>query len=219
MAHRRQAWLDGRVRVLLVDDHAIVRRGLRDVVRELHPDAMFDEADTAAAALALVSSRSWDLAIVDLSLPQRGGLDLLHDLHAHQSDLPVLIVSMHSEREYVVRAFRAGAAGYIPKTAAAEELPTAIRVVLDGHRYLQPALASDIVAELAGPVADPVSALSDRELQVLRMIGAGKSVKQISNELSLSEKTISTYRTRLLAKLGFARTAELMRFAIERGLA
>ncbi len=204
--------------MLLVDDHAIVRRGIREVISELHADAEIVEASDGVDALDQVDRGHFDLAIVDLSLPRRGGLDLLHELQAHSPETRVVVVSMHAEREYVVRAFRAGAAGYVTKQSAADELPTAIGSVLAGDRYVDPLLVPDMVAQLGRP-DDGVAILSDRELQVLRLIGSGKSVKQISGELSLSEKTVSTYRTRLLKKLGLQGTAELIRYAVERHLA
>lgn len=206
------------MRVLLVDDHGIVRRGIRDVVSEMFGEVEFGEASDGAAAIDLVSSSTWEIAIVDLSLPNRGGIDLVRELKTRCPAMPILVLSMHQEREYVVRAFRAGASGYVTKSAASEELPGAVRTLLAGKIHVDAARAGEVVAHLVGGSDDVVSSLSDRELQVLRMIGVGRSVKQISIELALSEKTVSTYRTRLLKKLGLEGTGDLIRYAVEHGL-
>lgn len=208
------------MRVLVVDDHAVFRKGLRQVLVETFAGAYVGEAATQHEALALADREPWDLVLLDLSLQGRDGLELLRELKKRWPRMPVLVVSMQDEREYAVRVLRAGAAGYVAKTAAADELPPAIRAVLSGGTYVTPAVGAELAAAVAGKRAEaPHAALSDRELQVLRMIGSGKSVKQIAAELALSEKTISTYRTRLLDKLALENTAELIRYALERGLA
>jgi DNA-binding NarL/FixJ family response regulator len=208
--------LDGWVRVLLVDDHAIVRRGLREVIAEAFADSVFGEAGSESEALAL--GGTWDLAIVDLSLRQRGGLDLVQQLKARTPALRVLVVSMQDERAYGVRALRAGASGFVSKDVVADALPQAIRTVIGGGVYASPAVTAQLVSKSGASGELPHHGLSDRELQVLCAIGRGRSVKQIAVEFALSEKTISTYRTRLLEKLQLAGTAELIRYAIEHQL-
>jgi DNA-binding NarL/FixJ family response regulator len=208
------------MRVLVVDDHAVFRKGVRQVLVETFTEAHVGEAATQQEALALADREPWDIVLLDLSLRGRDGIELLRELKRRWPQMPVLVVSMEDEREYAVRVLRAGAAGYVAKTAAADELPTAIRTALSGGTHVNSAVGAELAAAVAGKRTEaPHAALSDRELQVLRMIGAGKSVKQIAAELALSEKTISTYRTRLLDKLVLENTAELIRYAIERGLA
>jgi two-component system, NarL family, invasion response regulator UvrY len=204
------------MRVLLIDDHAIVRDGLRRLLMSEFPQALVTEAADGDQAVEQVRTNPWDLVILDLSLPGRGGLDALKEIHALRPDAPVLVMTMHSEDQYALRAFRAGAAGYITKGNGVDEILQAVRRVRAGGKYVTPAIAEKLAANLArddlgGP---PHEALSNRELQVLRLLGAGKTVKEIGYELSLSEKTISTYRTRILEKMNLRTTAELIRYAI-----
>jgi DNA-binding NarL/FixJ family response regulator len=203
------------VRILLVDDHAIVREGLRRILAlELEPCDV-GEAANAAEAMEQIRTGSWDLVVLDISLPGRGGLEALKDIKATNKDLPVLVMTMYSESQYAVRAFRSGASGYITKDSAPDNLVLAVRKVLEGGKYVSAALAETLATNLTSPTGAALhDALSDRELQVLRMIGSGKTVKEIAVELSLSEKTISTYRTRVLEKLEMRTTAELIRYAI-----
>jgi two-component system invasion response regulator UvrY len=207
------------LRILLVDDHAVVRGGLRRVLAERHPTAELGQAATAAEGLEQVARDAWDLVILDLSMPGRSGLDVLKEMREARPGLRVLVMTMHAEEQYALRAFRAGAAGYLTKGSAEEELLTAVEKVLGGGKYVSAALAEVLAGALGGATARPHEELSDREFQVLRMIGAGRTVKQISVELHLSEKTISTYRTRMLEKLKLETTSELVRYAIVNGLA
>jgi two-component system, NarL family, invasion response regulator UvrY len=207
------------MRILLVDDHAIVRRGMRELLGEAFDAAQFEEAGTGEEALGLVNREPFDLVVLDLSMPGRGGLDALKEVRTVSPELPVLVLSQHAEEQYAIRAFRAGAAGYVTKESAPEELVRAARKALSGGKYVSSSLAEHLATRLA---ADPdqraQDSLSDRELQVLRMLAIGKTVKEIGSELSLSEKTISTYRTRILDKLNAKTNAELMRFALRAGL-
>jgi len=206
--------------ILLVDDHAVVRRGLRELLAEEFPGAEFGEAASGAEALAEIGGRRWDLVLLDVSLPGRDGMEVLKEALALQPGVRILILSAHGEDQYAIRAIRAGAVGYVTKNAAPSELAVATRKVLDGGKYVTPALAEAMVASLAGANAGrpPHEALSDRELQVLRMLATGKSVKEIGAELALSEKTVSTYRTRILVKMSMRSNAELMRYALSAGL-
>lgn len=206
------------MRVLLVDDHAVVRGGLQRLLAEHHPTAEFRQASTAAEGLACVTREAWSLVILDLSMPGRGGLEVLKEMREAQPGLAVLVMTMHAEEQYALRAFRAGAAGYLTKGSAEDELLVAVEKILGGGKYVSPALAEALAGALGGGAARPHEELSDREFQVLRMIGAGRSVKQIGVQLHLSEKTISTYRTRMLEKLKLETTSELVRYAIVNGL-
>jgi two-component system invasion response regulator UvrY len=206
------------VRILLVDDHAVVRGGLQRVLAERHPTAEFGQASTAAEGLARVASETWSLVILDLSMPGRGGLDVLKEMREARPELAVLVMTMHAEEQYALRAFRAGAAGYLTKGSAEDELLAAVEKILSGGKYVTAALAEVLAGAVGGASARPHEELSDREFQVLRMLGAGRTVKQIGTELHLSEKTISTYRTRMLEKLKLETTSELVRYAIVNGL-
>jgi DNA-binding NarL/FixJ family response regulator len=206
------------MKILLVDDHAIVRRGMRELLGEEF-DAEFEEAGTGEEALGLVQRSSFDLVVLDLSMPGRGGLDALKEVHSIHPKVPVLVLSQHAEEQYAIRAFRAGAAGYVTKDCAPDELVKAAKKALTGGKYVSSSLAEHLATRLA---ADPdqrvEDTLSDRELQVLRLLADGKTVKEIGAELALSEKTISTYRARILDKLNAKTNAELMRFALRAGL-
>lgn len=209
------------MKILIADDHAIVRRGLREILEEHFPDCTVGEAADAAATLANAGNGEWDLLLLDLSMPGRSGLDLLHDLRVSCPRLSVLVLSVHPEEQYGLRVIRAGAAGYLNKEAAPEALVSAVRRVLAGGKYVGPALAEQLASSLqsgGAPTSEPHQRLSDREFQVLARMGQGRSVKEIAAELSLSEKTVSTYRARVLEKLGLHTTAELIRYAHVHGL-
>ncbi|MDQ3031866.1 MAG: response regulator transcription factor [Myxococcota bacterium] len=207
------------MRVLLIDDHAIVRRGTRELLVEELPDAEFEEAGTGEDALSLVGHARFDLAILDISMPRRGGIDTLKELQVRAPSLPVLVLSQHAEEQYAIRALRSGARGYLTKNSAPEELARAARTILGGGKYVSEQLAQQLAGSLTiDPSKPPHESLSDRELEVLRMIGAGKSVKDIAAELSLSAKTVSTYRTRILEKMRMGSSAELMRYVLRTGL-
>jgi two-component system, NarL family, invasion response regulator UvrY len=207
--------------ILLVDDHAVVRRGLRELLGDEFPSTEFAEAASGAEALVQIAKRPWGLVILDVSLPGRDGLEILKDALALRPGVPIMMLSGHAEDQYAIRALRAGAAGYVTKETAPEDLTAAIRKILQGGKYVSPRLAEKMVAVLAardGGTQLLHEGLSDRELQVLRMLAVGKSVKEIGAELALSEKTISTYRTRIIGKMKMRSNAELMRYALRAGL-
>ena len=207
------------IRVLLVDDHAMVREGLRRVLAEGFPAASIAEASSAADAMAAVERSAWDIVILDLSLPGRSGLEALKEMRARRGAMPVLVVTMYAEEQYAVRAFRAGASGFLTKDSPPDALIDAVRKVVNGGKYVTPALAETLASGLG--TAHRVALhqeLSDRELQVLRMLGAGLAVKEIAAELALSAKTVSTYRTRILEKMQLRTTAQLVRYALVAGL-
>lgn len=207
------------MRVLIVDDHAIVREGLRRVLEDEFPDLGIAEATNAHQALEQVAEHAWEVIVLDISLPGRGGLDTLKEILRIRPGARVLVMTMYSEEQYALRAFRAGASGYVTKGSASEEVLKAVRKVAEGGRYVTPGLAEHLAAHLSAPREGPAhEVLSDRELQVLRMLALGKKVKDIGNELHLSEKTVSTYRTRILEKMKLESTAELISYAIRAGL-
>jgi len=203
------------IRILIADDHAILRRGLKEIlVRELE-GAVCGEAKDAAETFARIQEGGWDLLILDITMSGRSGLDVLRDLKAAHPKLPVLVLSMHPEDQYAKRVLRAGASGYVSKGSAPEELLKAIRKVLAGGRYVSAALAEKLASDLSEDTGRPVhEALSDREFEVLRMIGAGKTVSQIAGDLHLGVTTVSTYRARILEKMHMATSAELMHYAL-----
>jgi len=207
--------------ILLVDDHAVVRRGLRELLGEEFPRVEFGEAASGSEALAQLAARSWGLVILDMSLPGRDGLEILKEALVLQPGVPIMMLSVHGEDQYAIRALKAGAAGYVTKETAADDLTAAVRKVLQGGKYVSPRLAEQMVATLStrnGTTQLLHEGLSDRELEVLRMLAVGKSVKEIGADLALSEKTISTYRTRIIGKMKMRSNAELMRYALRAGL-
>jgi len=207
------------MRVLVADDHPLVRRGLRDLLLDHFPAAEIVEAGDAREALAAIAEGSWQLALIDLNLPGRGGLDLLRDLKHLRSEIPLLVVSAHTEEEFALRALKLGAAGYVSKQSAPDVLVGAVKKVLSGGRYVSAAVAEKLVQAMAeGWSLTPHENLSVREMQVLQRIAAARSVKEIAGELALSEKTIATYRSRISAKLGLGTNVELTRYAMQNGL-
>jgi len=207
------------IRVLIADDHAILRRGLREILMRELEGVVCGEAENAQQVLAQVQSQNWDLAIVDITMPGRSGLDVLRDLQRIQPGLAVLVLSMHPEDQYGKRVLKAGASGYMNKESAPEELIKAIRKVLAGGRYVSPALAEKLAVEWGTNAGQPLHEnLSDREFEVLRMMALGKTTSQIAAELHLSVTTVSTYRARILEKMNMTTTAELMRYALRNNL-
>jgi two-component system invasion response regulator UvrY len=207
------------IRVLIADDHGILRRGLREILMRELEGVVCGEAENAQQVLAQVQNQNWDLAIVDITMPGRSGLDVLRDLQRVQPGLPVLVLSMHPEDQYGKRVLKAGASGYMNKESAPEELIKAIRRVLAGGRYVSPTLAEKLAVEWGTNAGRPLhDNLSDREFEVLRMIALGKTVSQIAAELHLSTTTVSTYRARILEKMNMTTTAELMRYALRNDL-
>lgn len=208
------------MRALCVDDHAIFRQGVRQILLQNDRQARIGEASTAEEAMRLAREESWDVVILDLSLPDRSGLQVLVDLKREKPDLPVLVLSMHADDEYALRALRNGASGYVTKESAPEELIDAIRRVTHGGRYISPALAEKVAFAVAAPATTlkPHQTLSEREFEVLRLIAAGKSLKEIAASLGLSVKSVGTYRARLLEKMEMTTNADLIRYVIENDL-
>jgi two-component system invasion response regulator UvrY len=207
------------MRFLIVDDHTVVRRGIRQILVDEFEHCEVVEAQTAAELMSLVRTEEWDTVVLDISLPDRNGLDVLKDLKQELPALPVVILSMHPEEQFAVRVLRAGGVGYVPKESASEELTTAIMLGLKGQRYMSPQLARRIALESVTNVKDlpaPVE-LSDREIQVLCLIAEGKTLAEMADLLTLSSKTISTYRARLMEKLNAENNAALIHYAITQG--
>jgi DNA-binding NarL/FixJ family response regulator len=207
------------LRILIVDDHAVVRDGVKRIFDEQPGEVNFGEASTAQEALKLVREENWDAVVLDISLGGRSGLDVLKELKQIQPRLPVLVLSMHSEEQYARRAFKTGAAGYITKDNSRAELVKAINKVADGGRYVSPSLAERLAFDIERGTDRPLhEALSHREFEVMRLIASGKSVIEIAALLSLSDKTISTYRSRILVKMNMRTNAELIRYAVKNRL-
>jgi two-component system invasion response regulator UvrY len=204
---------------LIVDDHPIVRKGIRDLVLGEGVCSKVLETEDAAGALSAVGLEPWDLVILDVSLPDKHGLEVLKEIKLLQPKAAVLMLSLYPEKEFALRALKAGASGYLTKDRAPSELLKAVKELLAGRRYITQSLGGLLVTFLdEGQPAAPHSLLSDREIEVLRLLGQGKPVSAIAADMALSVKTISTYRSRLLEKLKFRTTAELMRYAIESNL-
>ncbi len=207
------------IRILIVDDHAIVRHGLRSLLSDEFRGAVFGEAPDARQALDQLRKKEWDVALLDMTLPGKSGLDLLKELRAEWPRLPVLVLSGHPEDQFAVRVLKAGAGGYMTKESAPEELAKAIRKIMIGGRYVSPALAEKLALGVKKDLTlTSHETLSDREYEVMSRIGSGKTVTEIAEELSLSPKTISTYRTRVLEKLAVKNSAEIVQYAIRNGL-
>lgn len=208
------------IRCLIADDHAIVRRGLRHLLEEQPDMAHPGEAADAAQVLERIRAEKWDVLILDVNMPGATGLDLLQRVRRERPDLPILILSAHPEDQFAVRMLQAGAGGYLSKQGAAEELIVAVRRVLQGRKYVSAELAEQLAAALDSktPGRPQHEALSDREFQVLRRIGAGRTVSEIADELHLSVKTVSTYRARVLKKMGLRTNAELTLYAVKNQL-
>lgn len=207
------------MRILITDDHAVVRQGLKLILADHFNKAVFGEARNATEALARVWKQRWDVVVLDITMPGRSGLEVLKEIKRSRPKLPVLILSMHPEDQFAVRLLKAGAAGYLTKESAGEELVSAIKKVVAGGRYISPALAERIAAYLTIDVQKaPHERLSDREFLILRMIASGKQVSQIARELSLSVATVSTYRGRILEKMDMRNNAELTHYALQKEL-
>jgi DNA-binding NarL/FixJ family response regulator len=206
------------MKILIVDDHTIFREGLKRILSEEFSGVVFGEACNATEALEQVWKRKWDIVLLDITMQGRSGIDVLKEIRNSAPDLPVLILSGHPEEQYAVRVIRAGAGGYLTKESASRELCNAIKRLLSGARYISANVAEQLAAEIQAPHKDPHEALSNREYQVMLLIAAGKAPKEIASELSLSAKTISTYRSRVLEKLHLKNNAEIMLYVVERKL-
>jgi DNA-binding NarL/FixJ family response regulator len=207
------------IRVLVVDDHAVVRRGVLQVLAEAPDMIVTGEADSGLAVLQMAQANDYDVIVLDIALPDASGLEILKQLRTLRPEQQVLMLSVYPEKQYAIRALRAGAAGYLTKDSAPDELTMAIRQVAQGRKYITRSLAEQLAAGLEEETeSEPHETLSDREYQVMRLLTAGKSVTDIAGELSVSVKTVSTYRARILEKLGLKTTAEIIRYGLERGL-
>jgi two-component system invasion response regulator UvrY len=207
------------IRVLIADDHAVVRQGLKQILGDTPEMLVAGEATNGQEVLDRVRAETWDVVVLDISMPDRSGLDILKELQSEQPKLPVLVLSMYSEDQYAIRVLKAGASGYLTKDSAADELVRAIRKVVSGGRYVSSSLAEKLAFEIGTDTSRlPHETLSDREFQVLRLIAAGKSVTEIAAELYLSVKTVSTYRARLLDKMNLGTNADLIHYAIQNHL-
>ena len=203
------------IRILIVDDYPVVRRGIKGIFDDQPDEAVFGEAGSAAEALELIRREDWDVMVLDISLSGRSGLEVLKESKQIRPKLPVLVLSFHSEELYARRAFKAGAGGYITKDSSRTELLKAIHKVIKRGKYVSAALAEKLVFDIErGTDRPPHEALSDRELEVTCLIASGKTVTEIAEVLSLSDKTISTYRARILDKMGMKSNAELTYYAI-----
>ena len=204
--------------ILIADDHAIVRKGLIQILKE---ELSFTEVTEASNALELfdkIRDKTWDIIILDISMPGRNGIDILKQIRLSGIMAPVLILSMHSEEQFGIRALKAGAAGFLNKESATDELANAIRRILSGRKYVSADLAEVLAAGHTADILNPMSTLSDRELQVFQLLARGMTITEISNEVKLSVNTISTYRSRILDKLNLKNNAQLIRYALDIGI-
>jgi two-component system invasion response regulator UvrY len=207
------------IRVFVADDHAVVRRGVLQILEDVPDIVVAGEAGSGRETLRGVQAADPDVLLLDIAMPEGGGLEVLAQVRSLRPELRVLFLSMYPEKQYAIRALRAGAAGYLTKESAPEELVAAIRKAAQGGTYVSQSLAEKLAGEVKGEAPkEPHEALSDREYQVVRLLAAGKTVGEIAAELSLSIKTVSTYRARILEKLGLKSTAEIIRYAFEQGL-
>ena len=206
------------IRVLLADDHTVVRRGLKQILAETKDIRTSGEVDSGAGVLREVREKKYDVVLLDITLPDQHGLEVLGQLRNAHPNLRVLMLSVHPEEQYAVRALKVGAAGYLTKDSAPEEMVAAIRKVYRGGRYVSVALAERLAGLLGSKDGAPHEALSEREFQVMLLLANGKSVSDIANGLVLNAKTVSTYRARLMGKLGVKSIAELVRYVMKHGL-
>ena len=208
------------IKILVADDHAIVREGLKQIVRETSDMEVAGEAADGRQVVQMVANDDWDVVLLDIGMPGKSGMDILKELKAERPGLPVLMLSMYPEEQYAVRALKAGASGYLTKESVPDELINAIRKVSAGGKYVSSSLAEKLAYDLEADVEKPVhETLSDREYQVMIMIANGETIKDIADNLCLSIKTISTYRSRILEKMRMKNNAELMHYAIKHKLA
>lgn len=209
------------MKVLVVDDHTIVRHGLKRILLEMEQCFEVDEACNSQEALAMAGCYEYALVLLDISMPGRNGLEVLKGIKRDKPQVPVLMLSMHSERQYAVRSLRLGASGYLTKESASQELQGAVTRIIGGGKYLGPALAellAETLFEPNKPAEQPHESLSDRERQLVGMMATGRTMTEIANELCLSIKTISTYRSRILEKLNLRTSGEIIAYAINNNL-
>jgi len=207
------------LRITIADDHPVVLKGLKEIIEEHFDDAIVDISSSGYELLNKVSNNDYDIVLLDISLPDINGLEVLREIRKKKRKLLVLILSMYPEEQYAARALKAGANGYLTKRSASDELVLAVRKILSGKKYISPAFAEKMMLDFESDTEKlPHENLSDRELQVLCMIGKGKAVKEIAEELHLSSNTVRTYRTRILEKIGVKGTSELIHYALTHSL-
>jgi DNA-binding NarL/FixJ family response regulator len=207
------------MRIIIADDHAVVRKGLRQMLQEEFPSAYIVETADSDDLLNLVMREQWDVVISDISMPGRGGLEVLQQIHQEFPKLPVLILSVHPEDQYAIRVLKAGASGYLSKESAPGEVVNAVHRVLMGKKYITPSLADKLADSLDKDTEKlPHEFLSDREFEVFKLLAAGRSVSEIGEKLSLSSTTISTYRSRVMVKMNMKTNADLTLYAAENNL-
>ncbi len=210
---------DKRVRILIADDHFVVRQGLKQIIAAQLPNVEFGEASDGNEALQAVWDAPWDVLLLDISMPGRGGLEALKDIKLAQPKLPVIVLSMHPEDQFAIRVLKLGASGYIRKDSAGHELVAAVAVALRGGRYITPHLAEKLAIHITNDQERPLhEELSDREYQVMCLIGGGRTVKEIGSDLSLSVKTISTYRSRIVEKMNLKNNSQIICYTMQHGL-
>lgn len=207
------------IRILVADDHPVVRQGLKQIVAGTTDIFVVDEAATGQEVLDKVRSNYFDVVLLDITMPGASGLDILKQLRSERPELAILILSMHSEEQYAARVLRAGASGYLAKESAPDELVAAVRKISLGGKYVSPSLAEKLASDLAVDTQEPLhQTLSDREYETMRLLASGKTTAEIAEQLSLSPKTISTYRSRILEKMGMRSNTELTLYAVQNGL-
>jgi DNA-binding NarL/FixJ family response regulator len=208
------------MRIIIADDHALIRKGLKEILQQVEGLVLLDEAQNGSELLLKIEENDYDIIVLDISMPGKSGLDVLKDLRRIKPEIPVLILSVYPEEQYAIRVLKAGAAGYLTKDSAPDELVSAIKKIVNGGKYISASLAEMLASEVrgGGVIKQPHEYLSDREFQVMKMLAVGKTIKEISEELFLSPKTVSTYLTRIYDKMKFASKAELTAYAMKNGL-
>jgi len=208
------------IRILIADDYAIIRKGLKQILLEQYPAAIIEEANDAEEVISKAITGNYNIIICDLSMPGRSGLDVVQYIKQNFPATPVLILSLYPEEQYAIRAFKAGASGYLNKEAAPTELVKAVRLVLQGHKYISSSIAEKMVENLGGGRSDklPYEVLSDREFDIFKRIASGTRVNEIAEKLSLSISTVSTYRARILTKMSMKTNAQLTRYCLDNKL-
>ncbi len=205
------------VRILIIDDHPVVRKGVRRILEEEISFIQPDEAGNAHEAMGMIRENEYELVLIDINLPGKSGMILLEDLHALKPELPILMLSMYPEKDYALRAMKLGASGYLTKSSLDEDLVKAVKKILSGRKYISEALA-EILIDYNGVPKLPHERLSNREFEIMTYLARGESMKNIAEIMHISEKTVSTYKTRILEKLGFTNMAEIIKYALEKGL-
>jgi two-component system invasion response regulator UvrY len=207
------------IKILVVDDHAVVRAGVQHFISDVPDMKIEGEAATAQEAIRMVRTQEWDIVLLDIAMPDKSGVEVLKQIKREKPNLPVLILSMHPENRYAVQILRAGASGYVQKEALAEELVKAIQTILRGHKYISPAVAELLTAELDTNTEKPLHEnLSKREYEIFYKLSQGEGVTKIADELCLSVKTVSTYRARVLEKMNMTNNADIIYYAIKQNL-